>query len=99
MAEFVDECSDSVWRACCAVCFVCTSANFVGAGITLDGWTVTHFFCDRTGVGPNGFNDSGTGSSYACIYHIDKVNVSVLVVIVLGKVNAVPPQECVQCFN
>lgn len=99
MAEFVDKRADSVWRSCCFVCFVSASANFVGAGVTLDGWTVAHFFCDRTGVGPNGFNDSGTGSSYAGINHIDKVNVSVLVVIVLGKINAVPPQECVQCFN
>ena len=98
MAEFVDECSDSVWRACCAICLVCSSANFVGAGVTSDGWTVAHFFSDGTGVGPDGFNDSGTGSSYTGINHIDKVNDSVLVVIVLGKVNAVPSQERIQCF-
>ena len=99
MAEFVDESPDSVRGACCAICLVCSSANFVGAGVTLDGWTVAHSFSDGTSVGPNGFNDSGTGSSYTGINHIDKVNVSVLVVIVLGKVNAVPPQERIQCFN
>ena len=98
MAEFVDKRADSVWRSCCFVCFVSASANFVGAGVTLDGWTVAHSFSDGTSVGPNGFNDSGTGSSYTGINHIDKVNDSVLVVIVLGKVNAVPSQERIQCF-
>ena len=99
MAEFVDESPDSVRRACCAICLVCSSANFVGAGVTLDGWTVAHSFSDGTSVGPNGFNDSGTGSSHTGINHIDKVNVAVLVVIVLRKVDAVPPQDSVQCFN
>ena len=41
-------------------------------------------------MGPDGLYHAGTAGSDACVYHVDKVNNIVLVVIISGKVYVVP---------
>ena len=98
MAKFVDERPDSVWRICRMVCFVSFAANLIGTGVATDCWTIPHFFCDITCMGPDGLYHAGTAGSDACVYHVDEVNNVVLVVVVCGKVYVVPSQNSVQCF-
>ena len=86
----MSECPDTIYYSCGFVCFVCTSANFVRTGVTPDCRPAAHFFRCVTGMGPNGFDDSGTACANACVNHIDKVNFAVLVVVVLRKIDAVP---------
>ena len=88
VAEFMGECRYSVHFCSMVIYFICTSADFVRARVTVEAKSAPHaFIAYVAGVRPNGFDDTRTASADARINEIDEINGLVVIVVIFRKVN------------